>query len=277
MKWSRAFAALGIAVSALAGCGGSSKHGSVNVLYAGSLVNVMQKRIGPDFHTSTGYSLVGFSAGSDALANQIKGKVRAGDVFVSASPKVNSSLEGAANGNWVRWYATFATSALVLGYNPSSTFVSAIRSEPWYAVVTQPGFRLGTTDPATDPKGKLAVEALHSARLSTSVATTYPEETLVGRLQAGQLDAGFFYASEAKAAGIPTVPLAGVDLKATYTVTVLSGAPDKAGAEAFVSFLLGPVGRSALGSYEFHLVTPPKLAGDTAVVPSVVQKAITSG
>src|SRR3954447_5432780 len=37
--------------------------GPVNVLYAGSLVNLMQKQVGPAFQTATGYSVTGFSAG----------------------------------------------------------------------------------------------------------------------------------------------------------------------------------------------------------------------
>ena len=45
-------------------------------------------------------------------------------MFVSASPAVNATLEGAANGNWVSWYATFATTPLVLGYNPTSKFAA---------------------------------------------------------------------------------------------------------------------------------------------------------
>jgi molybdate/tungstate transport system substrate-binding protein len=89
----------------------------------------------------------------------------------------------------------------------------------------------------------------------------FPEETLVGRLQSGQLDAGFYYASEAAAAKIPTVPLTGEDLKATYTVTVLNRAPHRAAAAAFVSFLLGPSGQRILKQDGFTLLTPPKVTG----------------
>jgi molybdate/tungstate transport system substrate-binding protein len=275
---------------AVAGCGSSSSpaktgssspapttgkvntgHGSVDVLFAGSLVNLMNNTIGPAFDSATGFKLQGFSAGSSALAAQIKGKVRRGDVFISASPKVNNSLEGAANGEWVSWYVKFAASPLLLGYNPKSAFAHDLQTMPWYDVITRSGFLLGRTDPATDPKGALSVEALRDtatakgiSRLATLAAGTsgvYPEETLVGRLEAGQLDAGFFYSSEARAAGIPTVPLAGVSLEATYTITILRGAPDQAGAEAFVAWLLGPSGRAALITAGFHLIAPLKVTG----------------
>jgi molybdate/tungstate transport system substrate-binding protein len=245
--------------------------GAVNVLYAGSLVNLMEKQIGPAFDSATGFTFTGFSAGSTALATQIKGQVHAGDVFVSASPSVNDSLTGDANGNWVSWYATFASSPLVIGYNPDSRFAADLKSKPWYEVLTEPGILIGSTDPATDPKGKLAAQALTTAgtqqdlpalgALATDQSIVYPEETLVSRLQSGQLDVGFFYSSEATAANIATVPLTGQDLKATYTVTVLNKAPNEAGGEAFIQYLLGADGLAVLQQDGFTLTTPPTITG----------------
>ena len=66
----------------------------VNVLYAGSLVNLMEHGIGPAFDKATGDNFRGFGGGSNGLANQIKGKLRRGDVFVSANPVVNDALMG---------------------------------------------------------------------------------------------------------------------------------------------------------------------------------------
>ena len=141
-------------------------HGSVTVLYAGSLLTLMQQKIDPAFKAATGYTVNGISAGSKALATQIKSGVVAGDVFISASPTVNDSLAGPSNGNWVSSYDKFGDSALVLGYNPSSKFAAALKSKGWYDVVDLPGFLLGRTDPATDPKGVLAVNALDGVALS---------------------------------------------------------------------------------------------------------------
>lgn len=255
--------------------------GPVDVLYAASLEGLMNAQIAPAFHTATGYTFTGFPAGSAALAAQIKSKVRQGDVFISASPTVNATLQGEANGNWVSWYATFATSPLVLGYNPNSKFAADLKSKPWYQVIAEPGLLLGRTDPATDPKGKLAVQALNNAAaadnepalktIATDKSNVFAEESLVARMKAGQLDAGFFYASEAKAAGIPTVPLTGQTLKATYTVTVLNMAPHAAGGEAFVAYLLGPA-TSVLSANGYTLVTPPKVTGTG--VPAGLQSTL---
>jgi len=259
--------------------------GPVDVLYAGSLANAMGKQVGPAFSKATGYTFTGYSGDSGSLATMIKGKVRQGDVFISASPTVNTTLEGAANGNWVSWYAEWATSPLVLGYNPSSKFAADLKSKPWYQVLAEPGILIGRTDPATDPKGKLAVEALDNAAtadsepalsaIATSTSNVYPEDTLVGRLQAGQLDVGFFYAAEASAANIQTVPLTGQTLSAKYTVTVLNNAPDEAGAEAFVTYLLGAGAASALNADGFILVTPPTVTGSG--IPSGLQSLLSGG
>ncbi len=258
--------------------------GAVNVLYAGSLVNLIAKQVGPAFQTASGYSVTGKGAGSTALVTDIKGRVDKGDVFISASPKATATLMGSANGDWVSWYVSYASSNVVLGYNPNSKFASAIKSGPWYKAITTPGLKLGFTDPATDPKGKLVAQGLSDTAKSKNLPAltaiendkgdVFPEETLVARLQSGQLDAGFFYTAEATAAKIPTVPLTGEDLKATYTISTLKGAPNEAGAEAFVAYLLGPSGQAFLSQDGFHLITPPKVTGSG--VPAAVQSALSS-
>jgi molybdate/tungstate transport system substrate-binding protein len=273
-----ALAALGAACGSSTTASSSSSsqttaaaHGPVDVLYAGSLVNLMERDLGPKFTAATGYQFSGFGAGSAQVANQIKGGVRQGDVFISASPQVNATLEGAGNGNWVSWYASFAKGNLVLGYNPNSRFAAQLRTEPWYQVIGRPGFQLGRTDPVLDPKGQLTVQALTQAAdvyhdsallgLTKTTAGVFPEETLVGRLQAGQLDAGFFYSNEAREAGIPTVTLGAIHLAATYTVTVLNRAPHASGAVAFVNYLLGSKGQGILTPHGLILIKPPQLAG----------------
>lgn len=257
------------------GAGTKKSSGTVDVLYAGSFLDLMEQHLGPAFHTLTGYTVSGFSGGSTALANEIAGKTLVGDVFLSASPSANGVLEGTTNGDWVSSYQEFGTSPLVLAYYPKSRFAKRLQSTPWYNVVDLPGFLLGRTDPATDPKGVLAVDALDGVALThdipaltalaSSSSNIFPETALVGDLQAGQLDAGFFYGVEAAAAHLKTVPLKGTDLSAQYTVAILNRAPHTAAAKAFVAFLLSKAGRSILKKY-----------GVSPLVPPVVTKASTS-
>jgi molybdate transport system substrate-binding protein len=287
-------AARALAVAALAsGCataalpGGSTAatpngSGPVDVLYAGSLVDLMQNSIGPRFDAATGYAFTGFSAGSTALATEIKGETQQGDVFVSAGAQADASLEGAANGDWVSWYANFGKTQLLLGYNPNSSFAQDLQTMPWYKVITMPGFLLGRTDPAIDPKGVLTVNALQKAAqvyhdpsllsLTQSTANVFPEQTMVGRLEAGQLDAGFFYGAEAKAAGFPTVSLGKVKLYSPYTVSILNRAPDAAGAQAFVSYLLGHQSESTMRADGISVRKHPQLVGKRSAVPAPLRK-----
>jgi molybdate/tungstate transport system substrate-binding protein len=257
----------------------------VNVLYAGSLVNLMEHGVGSAFNKSTGDQFRGYAGGSVALANQIRGKLRRGDVFISANPKVNSALMGATNGDWVNWYIAFAQSPLVIGYNASSKFAADFKTKPWYQVLMEPGINIGRTDPKLDPKGTLTLALMRQAEsfykspgLAQKVlgapdnpAQVLPEESLIGRLQSDQLDVGFFYSTETADAKIPSLSLPpAIAPKAVYTVTILRDAPDSAGAKRFVAFLLGGDGRELLKE---HGLTLQKLAvaGDANAVPQEIK------
>jgi len=258
--------------------------GTVNVLYAGSLVNLMEHGIGPGFDKASGADFRGYAGGSNKLANEIKGKLVPGDVFISANPKVNGDLMGAKNGAWVDWYVTFAQSPLVIGYNASSRFAADLRGKPWYEVLQEPGIRIGRTDPKLDPKGKLTLELLKKASavykipdLSKKVlgalenpAQVLPEESLVGRLQSGQIDVGFFYSTETTDLKIPAIILPPeIALSAHYTVTVPNNAPHAAAAASFVSYLLGPDGTALMRAHGLDVVAP-KLSGDAKKVPAAI-------
>ncbi|WP_179405177.1 extracellular solute-binding protein [Burkholderia guangdongensis] len=263
-------------------------EGTVDVLYAGSLVNLMERSVGPAFEKETGLHFRGYAGGSNKIANEIRGKLRRGDVFVSASPKVNDSLEGAANGDHVTWYVNFAESPLLIGYNPQSRFAAEFKSKRWDQVLQEPGIRIGRTDPKLDPKGAFTVEMMKKAAelyhqpdlvektlgAAENPAQVLPEETLVGRLQSGQLDAGFFYSTETSDLKIPAVqPAPELQAKARYTLTILSDAPNSAGAAKFVEFLLSAKGRALLAAHGIDVVRPT-VVGNPQAVPSSLQAVI---
>ncbi|WP_137910026.1 MULTISPECIES: extracellular solute-binding protein [unclassified Burkholderia] len=269
---------------------GIAAEGTVDVLYAGSLVNLMERSVGPAFEQETGLKFHGYAAGSNKIANEIKGKLRRGDVFISASPKVNDGLMGAANGDHVTWYVNFAESPLMIGYNPRSRFAAEFKSKRWDQVLQEPGIRIGRTDPKLDPKGaftvdmmKKAAEFYHQPDLVEKTLGTpenpeqvLPEETLVGRLQSGQLDAGFFYSTETSDLKIPAVaPAPELQAKARYTLTILGDAPNPAGAARFVNFLLSAKGRALLKEHGVDVVKP-SVAGNAQALPPSLQAVIDS-
>lgn len=258
--------------------------GTVNVLYAGSLVNIMEHSLGPTFESATGDRFRGYAGGSKLLANQVKGRLRAADVFISANPKLNAGLMGPANGNRVAWYVSFAESPLVVGCSPHSRFTAQFNSRPWYQVLQEPGIRIGRTDPQLDPKGALTVTLMKSAEAfyrqqglaarvlgsDDNAAQVFPEEALVGRLQSGQLDCGFFYSTETSDAGISAVKLPGnITPKAVYTIAIVADAPDREAAAEFAAFLLGPAGRKILSEHGLSLRTLQLVGNPTSVPRSV--------
>lgn len=267
---------------------GAASAETVSVLYAGSLVNLMEHGMGAAFAKATGDTFQGYAGGSNGLANQIKGQLRRGDVFISANPKVNDDLIGAANGAWVSWYITFAQSPLVIGYNPSSRVAAELKGKPWYEVLQEPGIKIGRTDPKLDPKGALTVQLLDRAEqiyrlpgiarkvlgAPDNPEQVRPEENLVGRLQSGQIDVGFFYSTETADLKIPAIPLPPeVALSAHYTVTVLRNAASPEGAIRFVAFLLGPQGHAVMQEHGLDTVRP-SVDGDASKIPAQIRSEL---
>jgi molybdate/tungstate transport system substrate-binding protein len=265
-----------------------AQDNTVNVLYAGSLVNLMERSVGPAFEKATGLQFRGYAAGSNKIANEVKGKLRRGDVFISASPTVNKTLMGADNGNHVSWYVNFAESPLMIGYNAKSRFAADFKSKRWDQVLQEPGIRIGRTDPKLDPKGAFTVEMMtkaadlyHQPDLVQKTLgdpenpeQVLPEETLVGRLQSGQLDAGFFYSTETSDLKIPAFqPAPELAAKASYTLTILNDAPNGAGAARFVDFLLSAQGRALLKQHGVDVIKPT-VTGDGQAIPPSVQAVI---
>ena len=297
----------------------TTAKGNVSVLYAGSLVYIMEQKVSPVFKQTTGYTFQGEGKGSTALANEIKGKLRTPDVFISADPRVNTTLEGSANANYVSWYMTLAKTQLVLGYSPKSKYAADFQaaangSKPWYQVLEESGVRLGRTDPILDPKGyntlfmfQLAEKYYNQPGLTQKIlgstentSQIFPEEELVARLGSGQLDAGIFYLNEVKQQNLPyiTLPsqinLGDPSLASTYaqaswtnpktskvvkgapivyTITIPSTSKNKAGAIAFVNFLLSSQGQGIL-SGNGVLSTPVTASGDKAAIPQQLQQYV---
>lgn len=294
--------------------GAAAAAAPVRVLYAGSLVNVFERDLGPAFTRASGIPVLGRAGGSMALAHLIRDGLVPADVFVSAEPGVNRILAPQAGAPSASWFLTFGTTSMVIAYAPGSRFAPALRIGPWFQVLASPGLRLGRTDPALDPKGfrtilvaQLAEAYYHEPGLARRLlgpdgnpAQIFPEEALLGRLASGQLDAGFFYLVEAVAEHLPYVTLppalnlsdpefapsyatvSYVDASGTrhpgapivYTVTIPSSARNPGGAARFVAFLAGREGRALLASRGI-LGVPVRAGGRPSDVPPSLRPLVT--
>ncbi|HEV7786049.1 MAG TPA: extracellular solute-binding protein [Thermoanaerobaculia bacterium] len=205
-------------------CADTSQKRSVSVLYAGSLATVMENGVGPAFSAATGYEYKGEAHGSLGAARLIHDHLRSPDVFISADPSVNENvLMGSKNGDLVTWFATLASSQLVLAYNPKSHFAASFEATaagktPWYEILETPGVRFGRGDPTIDPKGYrtlflFTLAGKHYQRPEIpgllgdplNPAQVLPEVALLARIESGQFDAGIFYKHEIVAHELPFV------------------------------------------------------------------------
>ena len=245
------------------------------MLYAGSFEDLMQQVVGPAFTKATGYSVNGFSDGSDALASEIRGEDRGGRRVhqrIAHGQQDIGRLGQRFLGVVVRRVRHIAPG---VGLQP----IEQVRRRPHVQTLVRggrpTGFSARSHRPDDRSQGRPCGEALDEAAkahqlpelatLATSSANVFPETSLVGELQAGQLDAGFFYGVEASAAHLKTVSLAGTHLSAHYTITVLNRAPHAAAARAFVAFLLGNSGQAILKRNGLVPSVPPTLSGRHAV------------
>lgn len=299
---------------------GSQARGSgpVSVLYAGTLVGILERRVGPAFEKATGYTFQGEGKGSIALANLIKAKVRQPDIFISADVSVNETLQGPANGDYVKWWVPLALTEMVIAWSPRSRFAADFQAaqdgkRSFESVLTQPGLRFGRADPELGPKGyrtmftfDLDAKRIGDPTLPQKIlggpdnsSQVFPEEQMVARLQAGELDSGAFYKVEAIEAGLPYLSLpkeinqGDVTLAAQYatakyttkkgstytgapiiyTVTIPSTVRNPAGAQAFVRYLLCPDGQAMLAAQGLN-TTSPVVGGDPAAVPADLRPLI---
>jgi molybdate/tungstate transport system substrate-binding protein len=305
-------------VAALAGSKTAAADDQIFVLYAGSLGNLMEMDVGPSFTRATRYKYLGEAKGSVLAANLIKEKLRTPDVFISADPKVNQRLMGNENGDLVRWYATIFGNEMVLGYNPDSRFAAELKqvgaNDPrLYEILQEKGFRLGRGDPELEPKGYrtlflfdlaekhyqqpgLAQKILNNAEHPTLV---FPEEQLVARLEAGQLDAGIFYRNEVAEHSLPFIKfprelnLGEPDLDPeygtatyvspkgpkyagsaiVYSVTIPENSKNREGAIALVGFLLSVEGQKIVEKHAFRTIQPV-VSGEIDAVPPTLQTTL---
>jgi molybdate/tungstate transport system substrate-binding protein len=207
-----------------------NQGGKVFVMYAGSLVKIFEKDLGPKFQTKTGYTYTGEGRGSLQIANMILDSQRRPDVFVSAGTipinKLINSTSIISKSPSTQGLVKFASGEMVIAYLPTSKFHTDLDKakkglESWYLVLSEQGFKLGRTDPDLDPKGyytiimsKLANSYYKDPNIKQRILgddknpkQLFPEETLITTLETGHLDAIVAYKHEAIARGLEYIAL----------------------------------------------------------------------
>ena len=107
------------------------------------------------------------------------------------------------------------------------------------------------------PGGALARRMLAAAGVPARPDTEEPDvRSLLTKIEAGELDAGIVYASDLDAGNVAvegvSIP-AGLNVKVSYPVTVLSSGSQRELAREFVAFLLSDAGRAIVVENGFDL------------------------
>ncbi len=232
--------------------GASATPAPVSVLYAGSLVTPMENVVRPAL-LAQGIAFNGEPGGSKKLANFIRDGLRMPDVFISVDPALVKGL-----GDRVARATTFANTTLGVGWSDKSRFAAqldATDSTRVRYILSLPGIKIGRTDPQLDPKGRYTIDAMKIAGGAAILGTdenpgqVFPEEDLLARIDTGEIDAGFFYKTEALARGLHFVALPGkaaMGDRISYTLAVMRSAPHPVAAAAFERFILTGSGRAIL-------------------------------
>jgi molybdate transport system substrate-binding protein len=223
----------------LAACTGGSDDRTLTVFAAASLTDVF-RRLEPAARFNF--------AGSDELATQLREGADA-DVYAAASTRDPRELAAEAI---VEQPVVFATNRLVLIVpvdNPA-----AIEG---LVDVARPGVRLVVGGEGV-PVGDYTRAVLEKARRADVLARVVSEEEdvrgIVGKVALGEADAGFVYATDARAAAgdVRALPIpARFQVPIEYPVAIVRRTKNREAAEAFVARLRSQAGRRLLRAAGF--------------------------
>jgi molybdate transport system substrate-binding protein len=247
-----------LAMAGLVGCGGGSATsggsaaasagvtGSVTVFAAASLTESFT-RIGKDFETANPGTTVKFNfAGSSALATQINQGAPA-DVFASAAPKNMQTVTGAGNAEGSP--TTFVKNRLVIAVPKGNP-----KGVKGLADLAEPGVKVALCAPEV-PCGAAAQKALAAGKVTVKPVTLEQDvKAALSKVTLGEVDAALVYRTDAKAQ--PKVHAVEFPESAgainEYPIVVLKNAPDKAGGQAFVAYVLSDEGKAVLTEAGFQ-------------------------
>src|SRR5579871_675593 len=243
-------AALAAALLAILGesASGATSTSAINVFAAASLTQVF-----PAIDPGPKYSF----AGSNTLAAQITLGAPA-DVFASANTTIPAQL--------------FAKGLIEqpVDFTRNTLVIVVPRSNPGgiHSIydLTKPGVSVDIANSAV-PVGGYTLQVLGQMNLTKQVlANVVSQEVdvtaVLAKVAAGQVDAGFVYATDAET--VPgqvttiTVP-AWAQPKVTYAMAVVTRSPNQAAARAFIAEILSKAGQAKMRSFGFLPLTKPKV------------------
>ncbi|MEP6464322.1 MAG: molybdate ABC transporter substrate-binding protein [Frankiaceae bacterium] len=233
-------------VGGSASASASAVSGTVTVLAAASLKEAFTT-LAAQFRAARPGTTVKLSFGaSSALAQQIVSGAPV-DVFASASPK---NLQQVVTAGGASTSSTFAKNVMEIAVPPANpgkvTGVADLSKRGVEVALCQPQVPCGATAATVFTNAKVTVKPV---TLEADVKST------LTKVQTGEVDAGVVYVTDVRAAGarVKGIPIpTGVNASTEYPIAALSKAPNAAGAQAFVDYVLSPAGQQVLTADGFQ-------------------------
>ena len=223
---------------------------SVLVVCVAASVNDALDEIARLYRAATGVTVALNAGGSNTLARQIVEGAKAG-LFLSADEAQMDLVEKA--GRIVRGTRTrLLTNELAVVVPQTATDFSLAR------VIDGRVNRLGMGEPAAVPAGVYARKWLEHegawARIATKVVPFPTVRAVVTAVEAGRVDAGIVYRTDAASAKVRVIASLSAAqhpyLDITYPIAVIAG-PAQAEAARFLAFVKGPQARAVFNKYGF--------------------------
>lgn len=184
-------------------------------------------------------------AASSALATSI-GQGAPADVFASASAKNMQTVVDSGDAADPKTFAKNVMEIAVPPDNPAG--ITAL------ADLARSGVKLALCE-AQVPCGATAQTVFGNAKLTVTPVTFGADvKAVLTAVQLGEVDAGVVYKTDVRAAGAKVTGIeipAGQNASTSYPIAVLTGAPNKAAATAFVAFVLSADGAKVLAEAGF--------------------------
>ena len=233
-------AALLVAAAIAAGCGGDREADEPLTVFAAASLTEVFEDLAPDARFNF--------AGSDELATQIREGARP-DVYAAASPRYAAELH---EDGLVEAPRVFATNRLVIVVPAENAArVDALDD------LSRDGIKLVIGAEGV-PIGDYARTVLEAARRTDVLEHVVSEEEdvkgVLGKVRLGEADAGFVYATDARAArdAVRTIELpAAIQAEVRHPVAIVHATERRAAAEQFVELLLSRRGRKLLEAAGF--------------------------
>ncbi len=221
-------------------------RGEITVFAAASLTEAFTA-LGRDFEAAHPGTKVTMSFGpSSGLAQQITQGAPA-DVFASASPTNMAQVVDAGDASAPEDFAQNVMEIAVPPANPAK--VGSV------ADLARPGVKVVLCQ-AQVPCGAVAAQVFANARVKvTPVSEETDVKSVLTKVALGEADAGVVYVTDVRAAAGTVKGVAipdDVNASTSYPIAMLKSSRNAATAEAFVDFVLSPVGTRALAGAGFQ-------------------------